>query len=546
MKRENKTLKVAIAIVISVIILISIFLVAYLKTDILKNNKQLFLKYLSQIYSERKGTSNEELSAYIEKRIKAPYKNEGGLEVNITADKGENKYANLNNCNFRFYGQVDTPNNKAEQNISINYSDSAKFPFTYKQIGEKIGVKIDAIGNKSIIIKDSKKAIKDMTSSTVIEDTLENEEEQIENNNDNKVDTDKLTKEEKIKLIKSFAIKMVKGIDNEKVSKVQEDLVGYKFELTEEELKNLLDNILEEVKNENQDNKKITRKLQDIKEEIDENFETKNKNEKISLTVYKNAGKLSKIKLDKKDLMTEIIKNPNNEGKQYAIKLTSKNESDYLKNIELKATFKGLSGLENVYENIDVILKFKDKEYTYKINNIVKFVDSVNIEEFTKENSVNLKEYKLENVMKFMASVTKRIQITNKKLMAEIGVGPNDNPLKYFIPSFEDESVEELEEEKLEEEKILELNTKYENYQGGNIKGVTVKGLLKTMIEKNNDEENKYKIEEINFKGEEKEASEENLNAIIEEMNNNKDKEYKVEFEKEETGAIYRVIINEK
>ena len=543
MKKGNKTLKIAIAVTISIIILVVTFLIVYIKTDFLKNNKQLFFRYLSQVYSEEKGFSQEELGAYIEKRKNTPYKDEGGFEVNVTSNENEGKYRNLNNCNFRFYGKVDTQNNKAEQNISINYADSAKFPIIYKQIGDKIGLEIEAVGNKSIIIKDHKsnlKTINGLAMEAIREDTMFE--------NDNQENEKELSKDEKKNLQKSFAIKLINGLDKEKFTLVQEKQKGYRLEITEGELKDLLNNILEQMQNENQDNKNVTKKLKDLKEEVNEQLKSRNKDKKIIITVYKNAGMLSAIKVETKDIIFEILKGESTEGMQYTIKLTGKDEKEYLKSIELKLAFKGLIGLENVYENISLILKFEDKEYNYKLNNTVKFTDSVSIEEFTKENSVNLNEYKPENVMNFMKSVNKRLEITNKKLMAEIGVSPNENPLKYLIPSFEKEnSEEESTEEQQEEEIISTLNSKYENYQGGNIKGVTVKGLLKTIIENNNNEEIKYKIEEINFKGEEKEASEENLKLILEEINNNKDKEYKIEFEKEtDTGAIYRVIINEK
>ena len=52
-------------------------------------------------------------------------------------------------------------------------------------------------------------------------------------------------------------------------------------------------------------------------------------------------------------------------------------------------------------------------------------------------------------------------------------------------------------------------------------------------------------IKEINFKGEEYEASEQNIAFIKEDID--MEKNYRVEFEKDQdTGIIYRVVINEK
>ena len=103
---------------------------------------------------------------------------------------------------------------------------------------------------------------------------------------------------------------------------------------------------------------------------------------------------------------------------------------------------------------------------------------------------------------------------------------------------------------------ITTFNEKFQVYEGTNLKGTTVKGLL-TTIARNNGLDNSddilnsegstanHLIKEINFNGEEYEVNEQNINFIKNEMK--LDGYYRVEFEMdEESGAIYRAVINEK
>jgi hypothetical protein len=91
-------------------------------------------------------------------------------------------------------------------------------------------------------------------------------------------------------------------------------------------------------------------------------------------------------------------------------------------------------------------------------------------------------------------------------------------------------------------ENIEKFNNKFEVYQGTNLSAQTVKGLLTTIGLNNEDDENN-KIKEINFEGQEYEASEQNITFVKSDIDMSKN--YRVEFEKDQdTGIIYRVIIN--
>ena len=99
------------------------------------------------------------------------------------------------------------------------------------------------------------------------------------------------------------------------------------------------------------------------------------------------------------------------------------------------------------------------------------------------------------------------------------------------------------------EVEVNTFNQKFEVYESTNSKGVTVKGLLSTISLNNQSEEINNKIKEINYNGEEYEATEQNIKLIKEEIDKEieNEKNYRVEFEKDQdTGLIYRAVINEK
>ena len=96
----------------------------------------------------------------------------------------------------------------------------------------------------------------------------------------------------------------------------------------------------------------------------------------------------------------------------------------------------------------------------------------------------------------------------------------------------------------ISEEEIANFNAEYEMYASPNLPGVTTKGLLSIIDGNNQSNTYQFKIEEINFNGEEFEATQQNIASVKEELYTGS--AYRVEFEKDPaTGAIYRAVINE-
>ena len=162
-----------------------------------------------------------------------------------------------------------------------------------------------------------------------------------------------------------------------------------------------------------------------------------------------------------------------------------------------------------------------------------------------------LTEYDKETVDNFLNAVIERISQVNKQQMEELGLEEDENPIIYAITmptmiqlsNVLGESV--INNDGMSEETIQSFNAKFEMYESTNLQGTTVKGLLSTIMSNNASEDSKIQIKEINFNGEEYDATDENITFLRNDVQTTN--YYRVEFEKDQdTGAIYRAVINEK
>ena len=184
--------------------------------------------------------------------------------------------------------------------------------------------------------------------------------------------------------------------------------------------------------------------------------------------------------------------------------------------------------------------------YKYNLKNEINFTYDSDIEDFNNDNSLILTNYSQESISNFMNALMQRIQAINKRDMEKLGVNENENPILQIIPSIGISTLGSnqvtMTNNGMSELEVNTFNNKFEVYQGTNLSPQTVKGLL-TTISLNNENEEEYKIKEINFEGQEYEASEQNITFVKSDID--KEKNYRVEFEKDQdTGIIYRVIIN--
>lgn len=545
--RQKKNSKIILIIIVLLMVLIALtgFAYTYFVTDVFKSNKELFFKYITQIGEEQEGFMDMPLKQYFEKQKTTPYQDEGDVKVEITAYNTSNQFDNVNQMNLTFNGQVDTANEQALQNISLNYSDDVKFPLTYQKVGDTIGIQTDYIGSKYVATKETDNKI-------VGEENALGKIEEFSNI--------QLSQEEKDHIKNTYFNQFVQELREEDFSKIEETgTMGYKLTLTTKKMKNILVKLLETLKNDeptleklneyiktyNNSSKITTSSIDNQIRELNNTSETEE--ETVEITVYQTNKKTNRIVIKASNLEVNLDKVITENEAQYNVQLQIRNNNQTDK-VSLSAKYVGLQAMQNIIETYQLTLESDQIKYEYQYNNNVQFTDSVTIEGFSEDNSMILNNYDEEQVMNFMQAVGQRIEEVNKKHMEELGLEEDENPLQYVIPQFGENfsSLNAIDTSNIDEEEVNTFNQKFENYESTNLQGVTVKGLIST-IQLNNEtqEEENRKIKEIHFNGEEYEVTDQNLVTIKDEVE--LETAYRVEFERDEnTGIIYRAVINKK
>lgn len=565
-QKKNTKILLILIIIIVIIILAGVGILVF-ATDIFKSDKEMFFKYMADIGDSKKGFIDDGLKQYFEKKNNTPYNDEGEFSVNISSDNEQKKFENVNNFNISFSGQVDTANSKAAQNISLNYSNDVKFPINYKQIENKIGLQTKYVGSKFVAIETEKlnKLSEDL-------DDVESYGEMVDKLQ--KMGKVELTEDEKSHIKDTYITVINQQLEKDKFSKVKEsDMSGYKLSLTGTDLQNVLVKLLETLKNDQttvdklneylkiqKNSAKITAsQIDDAIKSIKDDTDFSDKN--FEIAVYQKNRDVCKLVIETTEGTIAIEKKI--EGNQQNIVVSYEMKEDKKSKISFSANFENLESLQNIKENYELIMSLPevaesstttdvDSEvvvYKYNFSNDVNFTDSATVEDFSSDNSLMLTDYDSDQVSSFLNAVVERISEVNEQQMGQLGLEASENPIVNIIPSIGlylgNMNVLNQVNSNMSEAEINNFNQKFEAYESTNLKGVTVKGLLSTISLNNQSEETSNEVKEINYNGEEYEASEQNITHIKGEIDT--EKSYRVEFEKDQdTGLIYRAVINEK
>lgn len=563
-QKKNTKILLILIIIIVIIILAGVGILVF-ATDIFKSDKEMFFKYMADIGDSKKGFIDDGLKQYFEKKNNTPYNDEGEFSVNISSDNEQKKFENVNNFNISFSGQVDTANSKAAQNISLNYSNDVKFPINYKQIENKIGLQTKYVGSKFVAIETEKlnKFSEDL-------DDVESYGETVDKLQ--KMGKVELTEDEKSHIKDTYITVINQQLEKDKFSKVKEsDMSGYKLSLTGTDLQNVLVKLLETLKNDQttvdklneylkiqKNSAKITAsQIDDAIKSIKDDTDFSDKN--FEIAVYQKNRDVCKLVIETTEGTIAIEKKI--EGNQQNIDVSYEMKEDKKSKISFSANFENLESLQNIKENYELIMSLPEvaesstttdvdsEVVVYKFSNDVNFTDSATVEDFSSDNSLMLTDYDSDQVSNFLNAVVERISEVNEQQMGQLGLEASENPIVNMIPSIGlylgNMNVLNQVNSNMSEAEINNFNQKFEAYESTNLKGVTVKGLLSTISLNNQSEETSNEIKEINYNGEEYEASEQNITLIKGEIDT--EKSYRVEFEKDQdTGLIYRAVINEK
>lgn len=545
--KSTKILKILI-IVFVLIIIVAAGLFVFLVTDLFKSDKTLFAKYASGLLGKDESFIGNDVINYYKKIIETPFKNESSLDFN-TEQTGQDL---VNQLSITLNGQVDVKSKSIEEGVSVNYSPEVTLPINVRYKDGLFGYQTEYVGSKYIV--------NDKTQSVTTGTSENNESEST------------ITQEDIQNLIKKYGEIALNQLSDDKFSKENSgDSTIYKLTVTETDVNNMVNAVYETLSQDQETIQKFNLDIDKINDYIEKNQNnTQSEDESnIEIALYKNNGNITKVEVKKDEMTLSLEKISQNGSLQYKLIFSNENA-----NIELDLSYSGLSTLQNVEENYVLSLNTINNDssvnlMTYNLSNKVDFVDSVNIESFDDNNAIIYSKYDPTQIDSFDQAVTERMEQVNQMQMEQLGIDASNNPVTKSIVepilslALTLQASNTINNVSLQTQ-VADVNTfnqKFEIYEGTNIQGTTVRGLLTTIANNNGIQSGdtttqqntntsllggaSYKIEEINFNGEEYEVNGQNIAALKEEVV--AENYYRVEFEKDSnTGLIYRAVINPK
>ena len=439
MKNTKNIIMICLIIVILVIVGILAFMGIYFFTDILKSEKQLFFKYAVQL--SEKEENQTKLVEYFEKKKEQTYENSGNLSVNVSLpEKYKDKEEQVNEINLSFEGKKDNKNKREQQDIRLNYSEDVNFPIIYKHDDSIYGLQTDYVGSKYIAIENDN--LKEFfqkfegVNTDNIPDKLEMPEKKYI----------KFTDEEKQILEKKYKQILNEQLTNEQFSKekIGTNMV-YTLEMTPEQIKNTLKQILESIKTD----EIIMSKLNEYIEEMDSTIEEKDIDDlieniendigiekNIKIKIYESNKKTNKISLETEEVeVLSLEKIEENDDIQYNAKYKAINDEGQ-QEIYLNIKYLGLNDLSNVQESYTFGINQTTNEqvvaYEYNYENSVTFNTDISIDELNEDNALILNNQDAESIMALFEAIGNRINEINEMQMQQLEI--EENPLIYANP----------------------------------------------------------------------------------------------------------------
>ncbi len=248
---KKKTLIIVISIVVVLLIVAGVLTYLMLGTDIFKSEKELFAKYSSQVINEDEFFPKA-IVDYETKKEMVAYESNGTLSADTeikgdaTSDTTLQEIQSVigygNNTNITFNGKVDKANRKLEESFVVNYTDTVNFPFTFKQDGDRYGLLVNGISATNYVAVDNNN-IPGLLQALGISD-VEGVPNKIEMPN---IESLNFSEEEKTHIQEAYFTPMFEGITEDKFTKIKNEdgSVSYELNITAEEFKNILSQMLQ-------------------------------------------------------------------------------------------------------------------------------------------------------------------------------------------------------------------------------------------------------------------------------------------------------------
>ena len=547
--KHKKILIILIIAIVVLVIAIGGFVFAYMTTDILKTDEQLFYKYMMAFGNDISTFNSENLQNYLAKTQTTPYENDGVLTVNVDIPEDTPSDMDIvNDMNITFKGKTDKTNNLSEQAININYSDNVIFPILYKHTGNTYGMTSEKVINGGGIIAIKNENLLDLAEKLGINLEIPDEIEMSASN----ISVEQLVNEfPKLQQI------VLNNLTKENFSKV--DASDFMLTLTKRQFVNILLQMWDEIKQSGILPQSIVDEIDQAENNIQEDqllddaylkiVVSKDKKvvvsveEEISMILTSKNGEVTIQLTDAEDapfIKLQKTENANNVSYQISF-VQANNEISFTMNY---TNLQAQTVNEDYLLTISVATSENEEddqriEFQYSFNTAKTFVDAVEVEEINSDNAfiVNerIDEYGAETIKALFQQIGVAIVQVNNEQMQELGVKTNPlilaTPIGFLnLASYP----EDIDNPEIVE--IQSFNAKFLNYEGPQ-KGSTANTLIDSVITNNKDISGHI----VSVNGYTDEASLQNLKSQL-----NTSAEYNVAFNYNSEGYINSIIIAAK
>ena len=567
---KTKTIeKLIIIVIVLIFILGGIFAYLYFATDVLKTNAQLFFKYLGQMVDEQDGFIDNQLTEYSKKKYTGKYEDSGKfyMDVNISGMDSETLQT-LNDFNIEYSGKVDNTTRKNEQDISLNYSSDVNFPFKYKYADETLGLQTDYVSSKYVGIEN--RNLKQFIEKFGVTDTTEFPDTIDFFSNFTNQETITYTNEEREQIINTYKSILEGKLGQKEFTKTKENNTeSYSVEITNQELKDLVLNVLETLKNDQilipkmeEATKEIIESMnansaeeitvQDIIQEMIDDINASEIDEGTNIiTVSQIDKKLSSIAVKNDQTELKITKTNTQGTLTYGIEINMLDvETQENMRYFLTASYQGLEQLASVNETYQYglvgTMDGQEQKMVYNLNCTDTFNDGITIADYAEDEIQKLNEYDAEQIVTLITSIVERIGQVNTMQMEEIGFSEYGNPLLFASPLTSlsmlmyNQASDVVNESSMSEVEMEAFNQRFMQYEGEQ-SGTTVRALLQTVISNNvgeTDENRKIEVSgDITLTKEDTKVPTEDVNT---------GSMYNVQMQYNDEGIISQIIITEQ
>lgn len=582
MMTKKKRMTLIISIIVAVIIIIAAILgILYIKTDMFKSNKTLFLKYLGK-NAENIGNlqSIVQLNEYENSLQNSPYKTNTQIKANYTKNVGttsENNDNSINKLALNIDGQTDKANNYDNQKIELKNQDNTEATITYTRNNDSYGLLFNGLFNKYVVANNSN--LKDLAKKLGFSDEQINNIPDNINVDENILNDLKFSDDELNTLKTKYSSIVIGNVDSNKFGKQSsvgisinnQNMVAkaYSMTLTKEELNNIYVKILDTIKNDEVILGKID-KIQNIyneitlgnnniniKEKIQQKIESTIQNinqnnigsEQTKITVYEVNGKTIKTEIqgDSYKISLDCIENnekyfnakiTKSDKTEESITITGTNDKVNIgvnkstEDVTKQLNFERTVEVNDSKETVKNTLAYEDntKKAELVVNqNIEKTTDIKEKVEFNNDNSVNLTTLDQDQAKNIYDTVQNGINDKKTQVEDDIQIESIEAMLQE-LGLIKDTSV--LNSTEITDAERNRFNSKFEIIQGEKMKSEDVVKMIES-IKDNITNMQVISNDELKLEVDRKQGNSQIVNSLFNYLDKSQD-EYNIKIEYDE------------